>query len=69
MIIPRHEYERMKYVISEAKTVIEMKNDTIASQKEIIYDLIEENKALRSMIGNKDIDFPATEKLHEDKLF
>lgn len=60
MIIPRHEYDRMKYEISEARTVIEMKNDMIDSQKELIYDLIEENKALKEALRSKTVyvDFP-----------
>lgn len=58
MIIPRHEYDKMKYIISEQKTVIDSHKTVIDSQKEIIYDLIEENKALRSLVGTKDIDFP-----------
>lgn len=61
MIIPRHEYERLKNDLHLAKLVIKLKNEKIASQEKIIEDLIKNKTVL--------VDFPATKKLHEDKSF
>ena len=67
-IMSNDEYYALLHKIEEQKTVIEMKNDIIDSQKAIIYDLIEENKSLRNH-SNNEIDCPNSSKSYEDKLF
>lgn len=54
--------ETQKALIADLREEIERKVNMIDSQTEVIFDLIEENKALRAAIKAPDIDFPNSEK-------
>lgn len=54
--------ETQAALIADLREEIERKVDMIDSQTEVIFDLIEENKALRAAIKATDIDFPNSQK-------
>lgn len=63
MIISKKKYKEMCELIVQQRSVIRL--------LEIQNDLIKKS-ALNTFYGSKalhDIDFPATEKLHEDKIY
>ena len=64
-ILTNNDYYLILHQVEEQKTVITIKQDMIDVQKELIEELIEENKILRNIINSQNLDFPNTERKGE----
>lgn len=79
MIINKELYHTMVELIDNQKCLLIKQNETIETQKEIIYDLSEENKALHEALEemvhkvmpnfSQHIDFPNSENKSNERGF